>query len=74
MMVRFNAKKLQTERKHRALTQAILADKAEISERYVRALEAQSHTNPSAALVFRLSKVLDLTMDDLMTYRQEEIK
>ena len=72
MTVLFDAKKLQFERKQRKLTQAMLAEKADTSERYVRSLEASTKVNPSACLVFRLSRVLQLTMDDLMAVSQED--
>ena len=39
MTVLFDAKRLQSERKQRDLTQAMLAEQADISERYVRSLE-----------------------------------
>ena len=72
MNVSFDAEKLQSKRKHLNLTQAMLAEKAVTSERYVRSLEASKKVNPSAVLVFRLSRVLQLTMDDLMTVRLED--
>lgn len=72
MEVLFDAKKLQSERKQHDLTQAMLAERAETSERYVRSLETSKKVNPSAVIVFRLSRVLQITMDDLMTVRQEE--
>ena len=40
MNVSFDAEKLQSKRKHLNLTQAMLAEKADTSERYVRSLEA----------------------------------
>ena len=72
MNVSFDAEKLQSKRKHLNLTQAMLAEKVDTSERYVRSLEASKKVNPSAVLVFRLSRVLQLTMDDLMTVRLED--
>ena len=74
MIIFFNANMLQSKRKHLNLTQAKLAEKADISERYVRSLEASKKGNPSAVLVYRLSRALQLTMDDLMTIDQEEYK
>ena len=71
MIVLLDAKKLQSERKQRNLTQAMLAERADVSERYVRSLEISNKVNPSACMVFRLSKVLQLTMEDLMTVKQE---
>ena len=72
MNVLFDAKKLQSERKQLELTQASLAEKADTSERYIRSLETSEKVNPSAILVFRLSKVLRLTMEDLMTVKHED--
>lgn len=71
MTVLFNTKKLQSERKQRDLSQAMLAERADTSEIYVRSLETCQNVNPSACLVFRLSKVLQLTMEDLMIVKQE---
>ena len=72
LIVLFDANKLQAKRKNLNLTQAVLAEKADTSERYVRSLEASEKLNPSAILVFRLSRVLQLTMDDLMTVKTED--
>ena len=66
MPVLFNAKKLRSERKQHDLTQAMLAERADTSARYVRFLETSQTANPSAGLVFRLSKALQLSMGDLM--------
>lgn len=66
MIVLFAAKKLQLERKRRDLTQAMLAERADTSERYVRSLETHEKKNPSAVMVFRLSRALQLNMEDLM--------
>ena len=62
----FDAKKLQLERKRRELTQTMLAERADTSERYVRSLETHEKRNPSAVMVFRLSRALQLNMEDLM--------
>ena len=70
--VLFNAEKLQSERKQRDLTQATLAERADTSERYIRSLETCSKVNPSAVLVFLLSRALHITMEDLMMVKQED--
>lgn len=70
--VLFDATKLQAKRKLLNLTQATLAEKADTSERYVRSLEAREKQNPSAVLVFRLSRALQITMEDLMLVKQED--
>ncbi len=66
MAVIFDAEKLRTERTKQKLTQSDLAELAGTSERYERALETGTKTNPSAAVVFRLSEALNITMNDLM--------
>lgn len=46
------------------------AERAYNSERYVRSLEAREKQNPSAILVFHLSRLLQIAMEDLMTVTQ----
>ena len=72
MTVIFDAKTLKSKRKHLKLTQAMLAEKADTSERYIRSLETHKKRNPSAKLVFQLSKVLRVPMEDLMTVQEED--
>ena len=70
MTVLFDPIKLQSARKQRNLTQAMLAERADTSERYVRTLETSKEVNPSAGLVYRLSRALQITMEDLMMVKQ----
>ncbi len=50
----------------------MLAEKADTSERYVRSLEAHEKQNPSAIMVYRLSRALQTTMEDLIEVIQED--
>lgn len=50
--------KLRTAREERCLTQEQLAEKANMSERYLRYLES-SESNPSVLLLYSISKALD---------------
>ena len=71
MLVEFDAQNLRFWRKKRKLSQAELAGKGGVSERYIRALEAGTKSNPSANLVYRLSKALEIYMEDLMKKEEE---
>ena len=65
-MASFNYKKLRAKRRERALTQEKLAEFAGLSDRHIRSMEHGSVGNPSAASLYRISKALDITMDELM--------
>lgn len=74
MAVLFDAKKLQLERKRRELTQAMLAERAETSEQRVRSLESNEKRNPSAVMVLHLNRALQITTEDLIMVKQENLK
>ena len=71
MLVEFDAQNLRFWRKKKKLSQPELAEKGGVSERYIRALEAGTKSNPSANLVYRLSKALEIYMEDLMKKEEE---
>ena len=71
MLVEFDAQNLRFWRKKKKLSQAELAEKGGVSERYIRALEAGTKSNPSANLVYHLSKALEIYMEDLMKKEEE---
>ncbi len=71
MLVEFDAQNLRFWRKKKKLSQAELGEKGGVSERYIRALEAGTKSNPSANLVYRLSKALEIYMEDLMKKEEE---
>ena len=66
MNVELNRKKLKEIREKNHLTQEQLAELSNISDRHVRNLESVC-TNPSSTVLCRISHVLDVPMDELMT-------
>ena len=70
MQTEFNRKKLRAIREENKLTQEELAELSDISDRHLRKLETAS-TNPSADVLCRISYVLDVPMDELMTIHSE---
>ena len=76
MIVKFNGKKLKSirkQRKQRKLSQEKLAEKADLGDRYIRALESGEKRNPSAVLLFRVSIVLEVPMEELMESEKEAL-
>lgn len=71
MTVKFNAERLKTVREQKHISQMRLAELCDSSDRYIRALELGNRENPSAALVYLLSRVLELTMEELMIFKLE---
>lgn len=65
-MASFNYKILRAKRRELALTQEKLAESSGLSDRHIRSMERGSVDNPSAASLYRISKALDITMDELM--------
>ena len=64
-MVGFDHEKLKRLRKENHLTQEQLAEMAEISDRYLRAMES-NRAVPSCTVLFQISRALNTTMDDFM--------
>ena len=71
MVVKFNAAHLKSAREQKHISQMRLAELCDSSDRYIRALELGKRENPSAALVYLLSRVLELTMEELMIFKLE---
>ena len=67
MYSQFNSMRFKGERKRKNISQSALAVLANTSERYIRDLEKGNKTNPSADLLFRISKALGMPREDLMT-------
>lgn len=65
-----NREKLKKIREENNLTQEQLAELSNISDRHLRNMETAS-TNPSADVLCRISRVLDVPMDDLMMIHGE---
>lgn len=70
-MVILNRKKLRRIRKARALTQEQLAEYSGISDRHLRALETR-RVDPSASVLYRISRALDTPMDEFMEILNED--
>ena len=68
MRVELNRRKLKEIREQNHLTQEQLAELSNISDRHLRNLETVS-TNPSATVLCRISRALDVPMDELMTVK-----
>lgn len=71
MLVIFDGGKFLAARKAKNLSQARIAATADTTVRYVRDMEKGRKTNPSAAMVYRLSAALEVPMEALMTEQQE---
>ena len=72
MRRKFNATAFRTARKRKNHSQALVAELAGTSIRYVGALERGEKNNPSADMVSRFSIILDTPVDVLMTSSDEE--
>ena len=69
MQAKFNGQKVRTLRKMKKLSQAMLAEQGDTSERYIRDLER----GQSASVVCSLSRALGLAaMDELMEITEED--
>ena len=72
MSGKFNGKNLKAIREAKHITQEALAELADLTDRYLRELERGSRDNPSAALLFRVSHVLEVQMEELMEIIADE--
>ena len=71
-MIRLNGFRLQQVRISRQMTQAQLAEHGDTSERYIRKLESGGKCNPSAVILYRIARALEIPMEELMESREEE--
>ena len=71
MMAKFNADKLRAARANRNMTQEMLAERCNTTDRYIRDLESGRKDMPSATLVCQFSIALDVPMEYLMDIVQE---
>ena len=72
MWVKFDGGKLLCHRKEKNISQALMAEQADTTIRYIRDLEKGCKSNPSAVLVYLLSAVLGIRMEELMTKLPDE--
>lgn len=70
-MVTFSGKKLREVRKSRGISQALLAEKADSSIRYIRSLEVGEKSNPSVKLIYLVSIALAIPMEDLLEVEED---
>lgn len=66
MIEMLNRNKLRARRKEKELTQEKLAEESGLSDRYIRSLESET-AQPSASALYRLSRALEVPMDELIT-------
>ena len=71
MLAKFNAEKLRIARLERNITQEMLAERCNTTDRYIRDLESGRKDMPSATLVCQFSMALDVPMEYLMDIVQE---
>ena len=71
MQVYFDGEKFKAARKRRKLSQILLAERADTTERYLRELENGRMDNPSAAMLYRLSVVREIPMEEFMSETEE---
>lgn len=71
MIVTLNRKKLRARRREKQLPQEELAEESGLSDRYIRSLESET-AQPSASALYRLSRALEVPMDELITAIPDE--
>lgn len=72
MRCKFNGEAFLMARKQKNYSQAVIAELADASIRYIGALERGEKSNPSADMVARFSIILDTPADVLMISFDEE--
>lgn len=70
MPVKFSGRRLKAERRGQRRSQGWLAEQADTSVRYIRDLENEVKSNPSAELLCRISIALGVQMEELMVMRK----
>ena len=71
-MARTLGEKIRIAREAAGLTQAVLAQKAKISEGQLRKLETGRAKNPGIARLQRIARVVGVSLDDLASLRGTE--
>jgi len=71
MLAEFSGKKLRDARKKKNISQEVLAEQADLGDRYIRELESGRKSNPSAVLVYRMANTLEISMEELMDSSSE---
>ncbi len=70
-MVKIDNDKLRKARKEMNLTQEQLAEKADISDRHLRSMESGAADDPSAILLYNISKALGKPMEEFFKQESE---
>lgn len=71
MLVYFCFRKMRSARCEKRITQEQLAELCNCSDRYMRDLENGRKRQPSAAMVYLISRALGVSMEDLMETKEE---
>lgn len=72
MRLKFNGSAFRAARKGKNYSQALVAELASTSIRYIGALERGEKSNPSADMLSRFCIILDTPADALMTLVEED--
>ena len=72
MQVVFRFDRLKKARLKKKMTQEVLAEQCNTSDRYIRDLEKGRKMHPSAAVVCQIASVLEIPMETLHDPRQED--
>ena len=72
MQVVFRFDRMKKARLKKKMTQEVLAERCNTSDRYIRDLEKGRKMQPSAAVVCLIASVLEIPMETLLAPRQED--
>ena len=70
-MVKIDNEKLRKVRKEMNLTQEQLAEKADLSDRYLRSMERGKAQEPSAIILYNISQALGMPMEEFFKEESE---
>ena len=71
MQVVFRHKRLKEARLNKNMTQELLAERCNTSDRYIRDLERGRKSHPSAKMLCLLAATLEIAMDELIDTEEE---
>ena len=66
MAISFNGTKMKKLREEHNMSQYQMGNMCDVDARYIRFLESGQRDNPSAILVYRFSKALGVSMEELI--------
>lgn len=73
MQVTFRHERLREARNKKNMTQEMLAECCNTSDRYIRDLERGRKSHPSAEMLFLLASSLEIPMEALVDMEQEDL-